>query len=884
MLETNMPALSGNDQDITIANEMSRSFASYAMSVVVSRALPDVRDGLKPVHRRVVYAMKTGGFSASDAHKKSARVVGDVMGKFHPHGDAAIYEAMVRMGQSFKMSVPLIDGQGNFGSIDGDPPAAMRYTESRLSGFADLALGRDLEEDAVDFVPNYDGSEMEPTCLAARVPNILINGGEGIAVGMATDIPPHNLREVVNLALAYMDNPRMSIEEAMQILPGPDFPTGGVIFGTAGIELAYRTGRGRAIVSGVYRIEKNSRDRESIIITEIPYGVNKKTLVSNMGELVNDKTIEGVSDIRDESDENIRIVVDIKRDADAQVVLSKLLRHTQLRTSIPFNMTCLSSRREPKQMGILEMMEEFISFRRSVIRRRTAFRMEERRNALERQMSLYAARSRVDDVVRVIRGSADTQSARNALLGMEFPTAGEFKTLLSEVDPDVEAPDVFTLTPQGADIILRMQLSSLTAIQQERVAEEARSILQDIRVLQNILENSDVLDDIIRHEMVEVRDKYDTPRRTVIEAADPDDISEDDLVEDRQVILTLTRGGYVKRTMLDAYREQARGGKGKSGMDMKDTDVVCETLVCSTRSPLLVFTDKGIAHVIKAWKFPDAPPNARGRHISNFLKLAPGEGIATVMPLPEADAGRFMVFVTDIGEVRRNNAADFADIRGSGKIAMKMEGTNARLIAVLDADEGDDVVLSTRRGKCVRFPLTDLRVFAGRSSTGVRGITLGHEDKVISASLLRTSSATTEERRAYLGGDADENEENKGEFVLSEARRAELAAEEQFLLTVTAQGYGKRFSSHDLRSTSRGAQGVFLGSFEKTGGELIACFPVTEGDNIVIVSNTGRTIRTNIEDVRVMGRLARGVRLFDLPEGERIADVARVPQAQEQNA
>ena len=883
---TDMPE--DRPSEITLSAEMRQSFGAYAMSVIVSRALPDVRDGMKPVHRRIMYAMKKGGYVSTQKYRKSAKIVGEVMGNFHPHGDSAIYDSLVRMAQPFSLGEPLVDGQGNFGSVDGDPPAAMRYTESRLAKLADTGLVQNLDEDMVDMVPNYDGEDEEPRVLPARFCNLLVNGGTGIAVGMATNIPTHNLGEVIDLTLACMKNPELTVPEMMAVMPGPDFPTGGIIQGREGILRAYMTGRGSVRMNGVAEIEEK-KGRQHIIITQLPYIVNKKELVEHIGELVNSKVIEGVSDVRDESDHRIRVVIDIRKDGDASLVLTALRKHTRLMDTFSVNMTCLNSRREPRVMGLAEVMAEFIAFRRDAVRRRTAFRMERARNQLERHIGLYAVRSRIDEVVALIRGSSDPASARQKLMELRFAPSGEFAQLLSEIDPDAEVTDTFHLSTDQANIVLGMELRSLTALQMDKIAEDARVLLKEITYLETILNGTEVLDGVISDEMAEIRDKFARPRRTVIEDGDAEDITEDDLIEDKQVVLTLTRTGYVKVTPLDNYREQIRGGKGRSGMDTKDSDVVVATRVCSLRTNLLFFTDRGIAHTLKAWKLPELAVNARGRHISNIIKgMRTGESIATMMPVPSEEGKRSMVFITDIGEVRRNNASDFARTNKGGKIAMKLEDDNgramARLIAVLDADESDDIVLCSRRGKCVRFPLDDLRVFGSRASTGVRGISLAAGDEVIGATVLKHSEASAEERQAYLAGGtapvrSEEAEDGAAPLTLSAERMKEMESEEQKLLTVTSTGHGKRFSSHDLRVTARGAQGVSLGAFDRVPGELVACFPVRETDGIVLISDGGQIIRTRVDEIRTMGRTARGVRLFELPDSERIVDVSSVSVA-----
>lgn len=905
--------------NISLVDEMKNSYMSYAMSVIKSRALPDVRDGMKPVHRRIVYAMYEGGYTASHPYKKSARVVGDVMGKYHPHGDSAIYDAMVRMAQNFAIRAPLVDGQGNFGSIDGDPAAAMRYTEARMTRLAmtvtqDLVVDGKMEKgnqgfeeraagmDVVDFVPNYDETTLQPAVLPARFPNVLVNGGSGIAVGMANTIPTHNLGEVIDATLAYIANPAITVEQLMKIMPGPDFPTGGIIKGQGSVRNAYLTGRGSIYIAGVAKVEQVSKNREAIVITELPYAVNKERLVGRIGELVtgiaqdkkrvitDEQRIEGVADIRDESKSDIRIVIELKRDTDPNLVLNKLRKHTDFNTSIGTNITVLNSKGEPKVMGLVEILSEFVAFRRQVIRRRTIYLLEKCRLELGKQVGLFAARSAVDEVVRLIRSSKDAEEARVKLMDMEFACTGDLATLVKEVDPDVDVPETLKLTENQAKAILALRLSSLTGLELEKIAERAREILVEIRTHEEILNVKSVLDGIMCQEMVEVKEKFATPRKTVIEAAGPDDISEDDLIDQKPVVLTLTNQGYVKITPLDAYREQARGGKGRTGMETKDDDFVVRTLVCNTRTPLIFFTTRGIAHVLKAYKLPEAAPNAKGRPIVNFVNLRDGESIATVLAMPEDETAfdnKFMMFVTDTGYVRRNDASSFARINKAGKIAMKLEDENGRqvanLINVMLADESDDIVLATRKGMAVRFSITDVRVFSGRDAIGVRGINLGKDDFVIGSSLLTHFEASAIERDAYLsGGSAVEKQEDGSEkrFELPRERMEAMSEVEQFVLTVTTKGFGKRFSSHDFRTTARGGKGVWVGKFGSKAGDLASCFPVQDEDGVMLVTNGGQMIRIPVKGERssigVMGRGARGVKLFDMPDTQEIVGVALV--------
>ncbi|MFC4236117.1 DNA gyrase subunit A [Thalassospira xianhensis] len=922
---------------INLEDEMRTSYLNYAMSVIVSRALPDVRDGLKPVHRRILYTMDESGVVSSKPHKKSARVVGEVMGKYHPHGDSAIYDSMVRMAQPFQMSSILIDGQGNFGSIDGDSPAAMRYTEARMSPLAesmvaDMIVSGGMEagqsgyaarksgRDTVDFIANYDGTLLQPTVLPTRFPNVLVNGGAGIAVGMATNIPTHNLGEVIDATLAMIDNPSLTLDEFMAFVPGPDFPTGGVVMGAQSIRTAMETGRGSLYVSGVAHIEENG-GRQRVVLTELPYAVNKEELVSRIGALVtgvaSDKKksrtisvipdhqrILGVSDLRDESDgTGIRVVIDLKRDTDPNLVLSKLRKYTRFCTTFSVNATCLNAYNQPEVMGAMRMVSEFIQFRKQVVRRRTIYLLDEARDELAKQIGLYAARSCVEEVVKIIRSSKDPEAARIGLMAMSFATNGELGALIAACDPDVAVPEFFTLSMAQAKAVLALRLSSLTALELDKISERIQTIIASIRGYEEVLNNEETLKDIIRNELAEVRAKFSTPRRTRIESFAPGDVSEDELVEQKAVFLTLTGQGYVKITPLDAYREQSRGGKGRAGMETKEDDFVQKSMVCNTRTPLLFFTSRGIAHTVRAYKLPETAPNSRGKPIVNFINLRPGETIAAVLPLPEDKAdfdGKFMMFVTDRGEVRRNRATDFSQVNKSGKIAMKLEDANgqptAALINVLLAEKGDDIALSTSSGRSVRFPITDVRVFSGRNSTGNKGVALTASDRVVGATILRHFDATAAEREAYLSGGScvikhPDKEDEK--VTLSAERLAEMAEAEQYLLTVTERGYGKRFSSYDFRTTSRGTQGVKAGTFSKVTGDLVACACVLPTDSLVLVTDGGQVIRTpvstqkengQITEIRVMSRTARGVKLFEIPDDQRIVDVAIIANEEEPSA
>ena len=897
---------------IDYTNEFRSSYVTYAMSVIVSRALPDVRDGLKPVHRRIIFGMFEGDYHASKPHKKSARIVGDVMGKYHPHGNLAIYDTMVRLAQPWKLRHPLVDGQGNFGSMDGDPPAADRYTEARMTGLAH-ELTHDLKKNTVAFRPNYDGKDQEPTVLPARYPNLLVNGGSGIAVGMATNIAPHNLGEIVDATLMIMERPDATLEDIMAIVPGPDFPTKGVIMGRSGIKNAYSTGRGSLTVSGVAEIEEGKRNRQHIVITELPYDVVKEDFVKKVAELVNDKQIEGVSDIRDESDRTdpVRVVIDVKADGDATLILNALRKLTAFQTTFGYNATCLSSTGKPEEMGILQMLTEFVAFRRDCVRKRTLFELDKARDSQVKQIALYAATSDIDEVVRIIRQSPDGDSARIALTQRVFNASEELMGIIREADPDADVKPTFQLNDVQANAILELSLRRLTGLERDKIADELRTLAAEIRGLLEILHNAGRLDEIIREELVKIRDKYSTPRLTRIEMTEADEIDDEALIERKDVVVTLTRTGYVKRTDLGAYRAQKRGGKGKSGMDTKDDDFVISTISCTTKTPLLVFTDKGQAYSLKGYRLPETAPNARGKYIGNLIELKDGERVTALVPLPE-DRGEIenmgLLFVTSFGTIRRNSAKDFLDIKRNGKIAMKLDGeggaAGASLVAVLVAGETDNILIATANGMAIRFPVSDCRVFNSRDSVGVRAINLKDRDKVVDATVLVASTAEPIERDAYLGGGTfflrekdlvndrgerkalpasvtltpapEEGKDDRLMVTLSAIRMEELRAEERFLLTVTANGYGKRSSTHEYRTTSRGGSGITGAVIDGKTGAMVACLLAEDNDGLMLVTDGGRTIRTRTSDVSVIGRSSRGVRLLSLPDGQRLVSVARV--------
>lgn len=889
------------DENISIENVMHNSYMEYAMSVIVSRALPDVRDGLKPVHRRVIYAMEEGGYTKDKPYKKSARIVGDVMGKYHPHGDSAIYDTMVRMAQDFSMRSVLIDGQGNFGSIDGDPAAAMRYTEARMSKTAHNMI-KDIHKGTVDWRPTYDGSDEEPAVLPTRIPNLLINGTSGIAVGMATHMPSHNPKETIDAVLHLLKEPDATLEDIIKIVPGPDFPTGGIIMGMNGIKKAYETGRGSIVVSGVVAIEDGKKGKSHIVITELPYSVNKARFQEKIADLVNDKVIEGITDIRDESDrdDNVRVVLDVRKDFDPNLILNKLKKHTQLVDTFSVNAVCLDTKGNPATMGLMQILNEFVAFRKLVVRKRTIFDLNKARDLLQKQIGLFAAVSMVDEVVKTIRTSPDVDTARVRLMGMDFPTEGEFADLLKDADPDLEdVPSVFKLDEVQTNAILALSLRSLTGMERDKIADKAREISQEIKGYISILNETYILNGVVERELLEMREFYnDDDRRTRIEFSELDDLSEDDLIERKDVIINITNNGYVKRTPLEDFREQKRGGKGKRGMDTKDEDFVINTISCDTLTPLIFFTSRGIAHSLKAWRLPEAAANAKGRPLINYMPLRSNDNeyISAVLQMPKNQdelEGYSLVFVTDFGTVRKNSAKDFVKIQKNGKISMNLEDKNGiqngKLVNVILCADDDNILLTTRNGQAVRIRVGDLRVFGSRRSTGVKGVRLASDDKVISATLLHDVNSTSEERQAYLsGGEVELLDENEfGEKIkrlvsLEPNRMLEMTANEQFLLTVTENSYGKRSSAYEFRTIARGGKGVAAMNINKTTGKLVFCGPVNEDDGLVLVTNTGQTIRTKIKDIRVQGRTTRGVRLLNLSEGQKVVSVAIVEHHEEE--
>jgi DNA gyrase subunit A len=864
---------------ISIVDEMKTSYLDYAMSVIVSRALPDVRDGLKPVHRRILYACQEAGYVAGKPYRKSSRIVGDVMGKYHPHGDSAIYDALARLAQDWSMRVMLVDGQGNFGSMDPDPPAAMRYTEARLAKVTN-ALLEDLDKDTVDFQPNYDASESEPQVLPARFPNLLVNGAGGIAVGMATNIPPHNLGEVIDACFAYMDNGGVTIEELMAIVPAPDFPTGAIILGQAGARSAYQTGKGSIIMRSRHEVEEGRGDRRSIVLTEIPYQVGKSGLVEKIAEAAKDKRIEGVSDIRDESNRlGVRIVIELKRDATPEVVLNQLWRHTPAQSSFPANMLAIRGGR-PETLTLRDIIEAFVKFREEVITRRSKFELAKARDRAHILLGLVIAVTNLDEVVRLIRSSASPADAREKLAAREWPV-GEILPYIEIVEAvenynEVKG-DTYFLTEAQIRAILELRLHRLTAIGRDEIGNELEGLATNIKELLAILADRVKLYAVMRGELQAVRDEFATPRRSEIAAA-ADGIEDEDLIEREEMVVTVTMDGYIKRTTLDTFRAQKRGGKGRAGMATKDEDVVTEMFVTSTHTPVLFFSTAGKVYRTKVWKLPEGGPNTRGRPMVNLLPLSPGETISTVLPLPEDEAewaDLHVMFATAQGQVRRNSMIHFTNIPTAGKIAMRFdEASNDRLIGVGLLTESDDVLLASRGGKAVRFMGADIRASASRTGVGVRGMRMGADDEVISLSILRRSGATTEERDAYLK--AAPWKENENTPSLSPERMADLAEKEQFILTVTENGYGKKTSSYEYPRKGRGGLGLINIDNLDRNGPVVASFPVTNKQQLLLVTDQAKLIRADISEMRVIGRNSAGLRLFKVADNEKVVSAAHI--------
>lgn len=871
---------------IDIVDEMKASYLDYAMSVIVSRALPDVRDGLKPVHRRILFASQEGGFVAGRPYRKSAKIVGDVMGNYHPHGDSAIYDALARMTQDWSLRVPLIDGQGNFGSMDPDPPASMRYTEARLARVANSLLD-DLDKDTVDFVDNYDGSRREPTVLPARFPNLLVNGAGGIAVGMATNIPPHNLGEVIDGCLAFIDNPAITGEELFRIIPGPDFPTAPIILGSYGAHQAYTTGRGSILMRARHTIERSRGDRESIVFTSIPYQVGKSGLVEKIAELAKDKKVEGISDIRDESSrEGVRVVIDLKRDATAEVVLNQLWRHSPAQASFPANMLAIRGGR-PETLSLRDIIQAFIAFREEVITRRTKFELAKARERAHILLGLVVAVSNLDEVVAMIRTAPNPAEARARLLGKQWPIGeiAQYIALVEAIEPsDAEHGGTYRLSERQVKAILELRLHRLTALGRDEIGDELKELADAIAEYLSILGDRVKLFGVMREELAEIKTLYATPRLSEIMPA-WEGLDDEDLIERDEMVVTVTHDGYIKRTPLSTFRAQNRGGKGRSGMATKDEDAVREMFVTSTHNPVLFFSTTGKVYRLKVWKLPEGGPATRGRPIVNLLPaLDEGETIRTVLPLPEDETSwgaLSVVFATARGSVRRNSMDAFANIPSNGKYAMKFEPESRdRLIGVALLEPGDDLLLATKCGKAIRFAAEDIREFTSRTSTGVRGMSLRGEDEVVSLSILHKVGTTTEEREQYLRF-APWKAEKEGEPELAAERFAELAAKEQFILTVCANGYGKLSSAYEYRRTNRGGQGITNIDNIERNGTVVASFAATKADQLLLVTDQAKLIRLPLESLRVIGRGSAGVRLFHVAENEHVVSAVRLDEDEE---
>nr|WP_101340435.1 DNA gyrase subunit A [Cereibacter azotoformans] len=882
----------GGLPQVSIAEEMKTAYLDYAMSVIVSRAIPDLRDGLKPVHRRILYAMHETGNTHDKPYRKSARPVGDTMGKYHPHGDAAIYDALVRMAQPFSMGLKLLDGQGNFGSMDGDNAAAMRYTEVRMDKPAAFLLA-DIDKDTVDFQDNYDGKDREPTVLPARFPNMLVNGAGGIAVGMATNIPPHNLGEVVDATLAMIENPDISTERLMEIIPGPDFPTGGVILGRSGARKAYLEGRGSVIMRAKVRVEEIRKDRYAIVLDEIPYQVNKATMIEKIADMVREKKIEGIAHVQDESDRvGVRVVIELKRDATPEVVLNQLWRFTPMQTTFGCNMLALNGGR-PEQLTLRDFLSHFLTFREDVVARRTAYELRKARERSHILCGLAVAVSNVDEVVATIRSSADPAEARERLMTRRWPAAeiADYIRLIDDPSHTINEDGTYNLSEIQARAILDLRLQRLTAMGVKEVTDELAELAAKIRDYLDILGSRERIMAIISDELREVKALFAVPRRTEISEW-AGDLEDEDLIEREDMVVTITSGGYIKRTPLAEFRSQRRGGKGLASMATKEDDVVTTLFVANTHTQLLFFTTDGMVYDLKCWRLPLGGRTAKGKAIVNILPIATGISIAALMKIdePEAEWDRLqVVFATSEGDVRRNRLSDFTNVKRNGKIAMKLpEGVS--LVNVSICDENDDVMMVTAMGRAIRFQTTDVRVFSGRDSTGVRGIRLAEGDRVVSMSVIRHFEADPAERAAYLKqrrlmagvteeAESDEDEDAIEAGQLSPTRYAEMSAAEDLILTITARGLGKISSSHDYPVRGRGGQGVT--SFEKSmrGGPLVACFPIEMSDQVMLATSGGQSIRVPVEQISFRSRSAGGVRVFDTGGNEEVVSVARIADA-----
>ncbi len=879
---------------ISLTEEMKRSYLDYAMSVIVSRALPDVRDGLKPVHRRILYAIQRLGLDWNKKHMKSSKVVGDTMGDFHPHGNLAIYDALVRLAQDFSMRVKLIDGQGNFGSVDGDPPAAERYTEARLSKIAQYLLD-DLDKDTVDFKPNYDDRLQEPTVLPAKFPNLLVNGAGGIAVGMAPNLPPHNLGEVIDACIASLDNPGIGIDELAEIVPGPDFPTGGLILGRTGIRSAYHKGRGSVLMRGRVHTETIRKDRDALIITEIPYQVNKAAMVEKIAELVREKRIEGISDIRDESDrQGMRVVIELKRDAMADVVLNQLYRFSALQSTFGANMVALIGGK-PELLNLKDLIRAFTDFREELVGRRTKFLLKKARERAHILVGLAIAVANIDEVIALIRKAPDPATAREQLMARDWPAKDIVPLVELIADPrhKVSAKGTYRLSDEQARAILELRLQRLTGLGRDEIADELKMLGAEISDHLDILRSRARIVGIVKQELESIKAEFGTPRRTEILEIEAE-VEDEDLIQREDMVVTVSHKGYIKRVPLSAYRAQRRGGKGRAGMATREEDFVTRIFIANTHTPVLFFSSRGMAYKMKVWRLPLAVPQARGKALINLLPLDKDESITTILPLPEDEmswAKLDVMFATNGGTVRRNKLSDFVEVRQNGKIAMKLDEGD-RIIGVEICDENKDVLLTSLEGQAIRFPVTDVRVFKGRESAGVRGIKLEGKDQAISMAILSHIEAVPAERMAYVrqanmirrgGAEGEpelESEDNGQEVVLTPERYAELSAHEEFVLTVSENGYGKRTSAYEYRTSGRGGKGIIAMVVNQRNGKLAGSFPVDEADQIMLVTDRGQLIRVPVEDISIMGRSTQGVIVFDTAEDERVVAVEHIPDVE----
>lgn len=883
-------------EQISLEEEMQRSYLDYAMSVIVSRALPDIRDGLKPVHRRILYAMKEGGYVSDKPFRKSARIVGDVMGKYHPHGDSPIYDSMVRMAQDFSMRLMLVDGQGNFGSMDGDRAAAMRYTEARLSQAAERLL-QDIDYETVDFKPNYDESEKEPVILPSRLPNLLINGSSGIAVGMATNIPPHNPSEVIDACIALINDPDIDIEGLMAHIQGPDFPTGGEILRVEELRTAYETGRGTILVRSRCHIEEDAQNREQIIVTEIPYQVNKSRLIERIAESIKEGKITGISDLRDESNrKGVRIVIVLKKDAQSEVVLSCLHKFSPLQVNFSFNMLALDAQK-PRPFTLKRALQAFLEFREEVILRKTNFLLKKARERAHLLAGLMLAISNLDEVILLIRNAPDPTTARNALQNRKWQASHiqDFLTISGEAIENTQTDELYALSEKQARAILDLRLHRLTGLEREKILEETHDLGKEITNHLEILRVRRKRFDIMREELLEVKEKFASPRRSMLNPESPDTPLED-LIPQEDVVVTVTGSGYIKRVPLSTYRAQKRGGKGRSGMNVRDQDFIQEIFMTSTHTTMLFFSNRGMAYRIKVYELPAGAPQHRGKPLVNLLPLKSGEEVSTVMPFPEeSDSSSTIIFATRKGNVRRNHLSDFANVHSGGKIAMKLDDDDC-LISILVCKAGQDITLASRQGSCVRFPVENVRIFQSRSSSGVRGIKLSGDDEVVSMSLLDHTETDIDSRTPYLRG-AMLQRRTEQDHVLLELLEPEDEAflkewrqnahfdqwrkAEQFLLTFTENGFGKRSSAYEYRTTRRGGSGIRnIKTTEKTG-KVVASFPVEQDDQIIMATDQGQLMRFPVKDIRICGRTSQGVTLFRISEGERVVSAALLCDDQE---